>query len=139
MLIHQVKMSRYIQKNQNSIFYNHCIITISFVIIGAYFLRSYFLETEEMSVSIDDVKKVAHLARIKLDESKTDELCGSLNSILHFVEQLNEVDCSKIDDDMQYTTTLHERADIAVPCDPAVMDNAPQKECNMFVVPKVVG
>lgn len=92
-----------------------------------------------MSVSINDVKKVAHLARIKLDESKADELCGSLNSILHFVEQLNEVDCSEVDDDLQYTTTLHERADVAVACDPSVMDNTPQKECNMFVVPKVVG
>ncbi|MBR1734303.1 MAG: Asp-tRNA(Asn)/Glu-tRNA(Gln) amidotransferase subunit GatC [Alphaproteobacteria bacterium] len=92
-----------------------------------------------MTVSVDDVKKVAHLARIKLDESKTNELCESLNSILHFVEQLGEVDCSAVSDDMQYTTTLHEREDVAVPCNPAVMDNAPQKECNMFVVPKVVG
>ena len=92
-----------------------------------------------MAVSVEDLKKVAHLARIRLDESKADKLCNDLNSILNFVEQLSNVDCSKIDNDMQYTTTLHERADIAMPCDPAVMDNAPQKECNMFVVPKVVG
>lgn len=92
-----------------------------------------------MSVIIDDVKKVSHLARIKVDESKIDEICGKLNNILKFVEQLNEVDCSKIDKSMQYVSTLHEREDIAEICDPAVMDNAPQKECNMFVVPKVVG
>lgn len=92
-----------------------------------------------MTVSVEDLKKVAHLARIKLDDSKTEKLRGDLNSILNFVEQLSNVDCSKINDDMQYTTTLHERADIAIPCDSVVMDNAPQKECNMFVVPKVVG
>ena len=92
-----------------------------------------------MTVSTEDLKKVAHLARIKLDDSKIEKLRGDLNSILNFVEQLSNVDCSEIDDDMQYTTTLHERADIAIACDPAVMDNAPQKECNMFVVPKVVG
>lgn len=93
-----------------------------------------------MSVTADDVKKVSHLARIKIEDAqKIDELCCSLNSILHFIEQLNEVDCSQIDESLQYVSTLHERADIPEQCDIAVMDNAPMKECNMFVVPKVVG
>ena len=92
-----------------------------------------------MSVVIDDVKKVSHLARIRVDDSKIGEICDRLNSILKFVEQLGEVDCSKIDKSMQYVSTLHERGDVAEACDPSVMDNAPQKECNMFVVPKVVG
>jgi Asp-tRNA(Asn)/Glu-tRNA(Gln) amidotransferase C subunit len=34
---------------------------------------------------------------------------------------------------------LYERDDVAIPCDPAVMDNAPEKTANMFIVPKVVG
>ena len=72
-----------------------------------------------MTVSVKDLKKVAHLARIRLDESKADKLCNDLNSILNFVEQLSNVDCLKINDDMQYTTALHERADVARPCDPA--------------------
>lgn len=91
-----------------------------------------------MSVSLVDLRKVAHLARIRLDDSKDAKLCEDLNSILHFVEQLSEVDCSSVDDDMQYSVVLHEREDLVVPCDPTVMDNAPLKECNMFVVPKVV-
>lgn len=93
-----------------------------------------------MSVTVDDVKKVSHLARISMNDArKISELCGDLNSILKFVEQLNEIDCSKIDESLQYSTTLHERKDVALNCDPAVMDNAPFKECGMFVVPKVVG
>lgn len=94
-----------------------------------------------MSVTIDDVKKVSHLARIKInDAKKVDELCNSLNSILKFIEQLNEVDCSQIDESLQYVSTLHEREDIAKYYTPEViMDNAPFKECNMFVVPKVIG
>lgn len=92
-----------------------------------------------MSVSLTDLEKVAHLARIQLDDSKNDKLCADLNSILHFVEQLGEVDCGSVSDEMQYSTRLHEREDVATPCDTAaVMSNAPQKECNMFVVPKVV-
>jgi aspartyl-tRNA(Asn)/glutamyl-tRNA(Gln) amidotransferase subunit C len=92
-----------------------------------------------MSVTKKDVKKVSHLARIRLENSKIDELCNNLNQILNFVEQLNAVDCSPIDESMQYVSILHERKDIAQECDPAVMNNAPYKECNMFVVPRVVG
>ena len=92
-----------------------------------------------MSVVIDDVKKVSHLARIRVDDSRVGEICDRLNNILKFVEQLNEVDCSRIDKSMQYVSILHERKDVAETCDLAVMNNAPQKECNMFVVPKVVG
>ncbi|MDR1235597.1 MAG: Asp-tRNA(Asn)/Glu-tRNA(Gln) amidotransferase subunit GatC [Holosporaceae bacterium] len=92
-----------------------------------------------MSVTEEDVRKVSHLARIRSDDSKIEGLRNDLNRILGFVEQLNEVDCSLVDDSMQYVTTLHERKDMAVTCDPAVMDNATKKECNMFVVPKVVG
>lgn len=92
-----------------------------------------------MSVTVDDVKKVSHLARIKInDAKKVNELCNSLNSILKFVEQLNEVDCSQIDESLRYVTALHEREDITEQCDSAVMNNAPLKECGMFVVPKVV-
>ncbi|MDR2158280.1 MAG: Asp-tRNA(Asn)/Glu-tRNA(Gln) amidotransferase subunit GatC [Holosporaceae bacterium] len=92
-----------------------------------------------MSVTEEDVKKVLHLARIRVDDSKINEIKGNLNSILSFVEQLREVDCSQIDETVQYATSLHEREDVSIPCDSAVMDNAPEKGCNMFVVPKVVG
>ena len=93
-----------------------------------------------MSVTVNDVKKVCRLARIKIsDTEKVLELCDNLNSILTFIEQLNEVDCGQIDETLEYVSTLHERDDIVQESDPAVMDNAPFKECNMFVVPKVVG
>ncbi|MDR1982333.1 MAG: Asp-tRNA(Asn)/Glu-tRNA(Gln) amidotransferase subunit GatC [Holosporaceae bacterium] len=92
-----------------------------------------------MSITEADVRKVSFLARIRLDDSKISEIQNSLNGILNFVEQLEEIDCSGVDNTVQYATSLHEREDIAIYCDPAVMDNAPEKECNMFVVPKVVG
>lgn len=91
-----------------------------------------------MSVTVENVKQVAHLARIKMDHDELVKFQGSLNSILNFVEHLNEVDVSKIDNTVQYASTLHERADVAQDCDPAVMDNAPQVACNMFVVPKML-
>lgn len=91
-----------------------------------------------MSVSKEDVLKVAHLSRIKIDPNQINEIQENLNNILNFVEQLNEVDCSNIDKTIEYSSKLHERQDIAQKCDPSIMNNAPQKEYNMFVVPKVV-
>jgi aspartyl-tRNA(Asn)/glutamyl-tRNA(Gln) amidotransferase subunit C len=91
-----------------------------------------------MSITIDNVKQVAHLARIKMSDEELARFQNSLNGILDFVEQLNQVDCSNMDNTVQYTSQLYERADVAVKCDSAVMDNAPQKACNMFVVPKMM-
>ena len=91
-----------------------------------------------MSVTVDNVKQVAHLARIKMDQEDLLKFQESLNGILNFVEQLNEVDVSKMDNTVQYVSTLHERSDEAKVCDPAVMNNAPQVACNMFVVPKML-
>ncbi|MDR2781829.1 MAG: Asp-tRNA(Asn)/Glu-tRNA(Gln) amidotransferase subunit GatC [Holosporaceae bacterium] len=92
-----------------------------------------------MSVTEKDVRKVSHLARIRVDDSEIAGVRDDLNEILGFVEQLDEVDCTQIDDSLQYAASLHERQDIVIACNPAVMSNASEKECNMFVVPKVVG
>lgn len=92
-----------------------------------------------MSVTKEDVMKVSRLAKIKVSDHKVDELCNNLNNILNFVEQLSEVDCSGVDNSVEYATKLHERTDVALQTDPeGVMANAPEKECNMFVVPKVI-
>ncbi len=92
-----------------------------------------------MSVSKEDIKKVSKLARIKVSEEKAIELKNSLNNVLNFVEQLSEVDCSMIDNTVQYSTKTHERSDIIENTDiEGIMINAPEKQCNMFVVPKVI-
>lgn len=91
-----------------------------------------------MSITVNDVKRVAHLARIKIDENEISGYSTKLDKIVHFVELLDEVDCSTVDDTVQYASKLHEREDIAEPCDPAVVNNASKIECNMFVVPKMV-
>lgn len=92
-----------------------------------------------MSVTKEVVKKVSRLAKIRVSEEKAEELQKDLNRILGFIEQLSEVDCSGVDDSVQYSTKLHERQDIVAATDARIMNNAPEKECNMFVVPKVIG
>ncbi|MDR3187011.1 MAG: Asp-tRNA(Asn)/Glu-tRNA(Gln) amidotransferase subunit GatC [Holosporaceae bacterium] len=91
-----------------------------------------------MSITKEDVGKISRLACIKIPDAEFENVCDGLNNVLNFVEQLEQVDCSSVDDSGECVVGMRERSDVAIPCDPAVMDNAPQKECNMFVVPKVI-
>ena len=50
-----------------------------------------------MSVDKDTVKRVAHLARIAVSDAEAEALRGDLNTILGFVEQLNEVDVTGVE------------------------------------------
>ena len=50
-----------------------------------------------MSVDIQTVKRVARLARIAVTDEDAERMSGELNTILGFVEQLNEVDVSGVE------------------------------------------
>ena len=49
-----------------------------------------------MPIDKNQVKKVAKLSRISLDDSKLESLSKDLISILNFVEQLNKLDTNEI-------------------------------------------
>ena len=50
-----------------------------------------------MSIDIDTARKVAKLARIRVEEEDLAALAGELSGILTFMEQLNEVDVTGIE------------------------------------------
>ena len=50
-----------------------------------------------MSLDKEKIKHVAKLARISLDQKKTDSLTKDLSSIFKFIEQLNELDTKKVE------------------------------------------
>ena len=94
-----------------------------------------------MSIDKNQVKKVAKLSRISLEESKLESLSKDLASILNFVEQLNKLDTKK-------TKPLSSIVDkTLVPRNDKVNDgklkneilkNSPDKNEEFFIVPKVV-
>ena len=55
-----------------------------------------------MSIDKDKIKHVAKLARISLDEKKTDSLTKDLSSIFKFIEQLNELTLKKLNHYLQF-------------------------------------
>ena len=94
-----------------------------------------------MSVSKDDVRKVARLSRIAVPEERLDELAGELNGILGWIDQLNEVDVSDVEPLTSVVeTTLPMRDDVVTDGNIAdqVLANAPRTEDGFFVVPKSV-
>jgi aspartyl-tRNA(Asn)/glutamyl-tRNA(Gln) amidotransferase subunit C len=94
-----------------------------------------------MSVDSATVRRVARLARLKVNETDVPRLAGELNTILAFVEQLNEVN---VDGVLPLTSVVSQkmrmRDDVVTDGRMAkdVTRNAPASEDDFFMVPKVV-
>ncbi|MEL6922111.1 MAG: Asp-tRNA(Asn)/Glu-tRNA(Gln) amidotransferase subunit GatC [Pseudomonadota bacterium] len=94
-----------------------------------------------MSVDTATVKRVAKLARIAVSDDQAEQLKGELNTILGFVEQLNEVDVDGVEPmtsvvAMDMKKRIDEISDGNKAND--ITANAPASEENFFLVPKVV-
>ena len=94
-----------------------------------------------MSIDKNQVKKVAKLSRISLDDSKLESLSKDLVSILNFVDQLNKLDTSKV---IPLSSVLDKTL---IPRNDKINDgekkneilkNSPNKNEDFFIVPKVI-
>jgi len=50
-----------------------------------------------MSLKTDDVREIAHLARLHIDDDAVDRYADDLSSILELMEQMNQVDSSGVE------------------------------------------
>jgi len=94
-----------------------------------------------MSIDIDTARKVAKLARIRVEEADLPALAGELSGILGFMEQLNEVDVTGVEPMTSVTPMrLARRADVVTDggYQMQVLANAPDAREGIFAVPKVV-
>jgi aspartyl-tRNA(Asn)/glutamyl-tRNA(Gln) amidotransferase subunit C len=94
-----------------------------------------------MSVDADTVRRIAHLARIAVDDAEVPHLQGELNAMLSFVEHLSEVDVSGVEPMTSVMPMeMKKRTDVVndgeIPDD--IVKNAPATENHFFLVPKVV-
>ncbi len=94
-----------------------------------------------MSVTKDDVKKIAELARLEFTDSEIENYTTEMNKILGYVEKLNELDTREFEplshpiennnvfrEDTINISTDREKA----------LKNAPDKTSEHFKVPKVI-
>ncbi|MCB5410229.1 Asp-tRNA(Asn)/Glu-tRNA(Gln) amidotransferase subunit GatC [Pseudogemmobacter faecipullorum] len=94
-----------------------------------------------MSIDIDTARKVAKLARIRVEEEALPALARELSGILTFMEQLNEVDVDGIEPMVSVTPMrLKRRQDVVTDgnLQAEVLKNAPEAREGFFAVPKVV-
>ena len=94
-----------------------------------------------MSVDSATVRRIAHLARIKVSGADVPHLQGELNAILAFVEELATVDVKGVEPMTSVMPMpMKKRADVVT--DGAIPDkivaNAPVSDDHFFVIPKVV-
>jgi aspartyl-tRNA(Asn)/glutamyl-tRNA(Gln) amidotransferase subunit C len=94
-----------------------------------------------MSVDQATVRRIAHLARIRVPDEEIEGLRGELNAILSFVETLGEVDVAGVEPMTSVMPMpMKRRADAVTDGEIAdlVTRNAPASEDHFFMVPKVI-
>ena len=94
-----------------------------------------------MSIDLETAAKVAKLARIKVEEDALPALASEFNTILGFIEQLNEVDVAGVEPMTSVTPQrLKRREDVVTDgnMQDRILSNAPDAREGFFAVPKVV-
>lgn len=94
-----------------------------------------------MSIDESTAARVAKLARIKVEPEALPGLASEFNTILGFIEQLNEVDVEGVEPMTSVTPqVLKRRADVVTDGDQQekILKNAPDAREGFFAVPKVV-
>ena len=94
-----------------------------------------------MSLSLDDVKRVANLARIEISEDEARNALIQLSGIFDLIEQMQAVDTSAITP-MSHAQDVMQRlrADAVTEIDQRELfqSAAPQIEAGLYLVPKVI-
>ena len=94
-----------------------------------------------MSVSADQVRHIANLARLAMSEEELQRLVPELNNILGWVEQLGEVDTDGVEPlatVVAQKLRLREDKVTDGDCRDEVLANAPVAEHGFFAVQKVI-
>ena len=94
-----------------------------------------------MKIDKNTIDKIARLSRIKLDDKESEDYINDLNSILDWVEQLNEVNTENVEPLSNISSSiLPKREDVSKDTNSSeeILENAPDKLEGFFAVPKVV-
>ncbi len=94
-----------------------------------------------MLINNDDVKKIAHLARLALTEQESKDFAGSLSRILGLIEQMNAVDTAGVEP-MAHPSEAALRLREDVVKEENQRDQfqavAPATEAGLYLVPRVL-
>lgn len=92
-------------------------------------------------IDLEQVKKVAHLARLELTPEEEQQFTTQLSSILAYVEQLNELDTTEVPPTtraIDVNNITREDQCHPYPKQEALLDQAPEREDTFFRVPQIM-
>lgn len=94
-----------------------------------------------MSLPIDTVKKIAHLARLNINENDLNHYATQLTNILDFIAQMNEINTTDVEP-LSHPLALHQRMrpDVVTEVDQRkkFQQVAPNVEAGLYLVPQVI-
>jgi aspartyl-tRNA(Asn)/glutamyl-tRNA(Gln) amidotransferase subunit C len=94
-----------------------------------------------MSLTLEQVQRIAHLARIEISEAEALTTRSHLNGIFELIEQMQAVDTKGIEP-MAHAQELSQRLRQDVVSEPdrrtAFQAIAPETEAGLYLVPKVI-
>ena len=94
-----------------------------------------------MTISLADVERIAHLARIEIDAAQAEEVRAKLDAIFSMINELAAIDTKDV-------VPMAHAQDVALPLRPDVVTDvdrhalyqsvAPAVEDGLYLVPKVI-
>ena len=98
-----------------------------------------------MSLTPDDVSRIAHLARLELQPAESEALLGNLNDFFKIVDQMSAVDTTGVEPLYTPLSAVQEgalrlREDVGTESNQRELNqrSAPAVEDGLFLVPKVI-
>ena len=94
-----------------------------------------------MAVTVDEVRYIAQLARLRFEEAEEEKLARQMTEVLEYVEKLNELDTTAVPP-MSHVLDLHnvfrkDEVEVRISTDEA-LKNAPDADSEYFRAPKVI-
>jgi aspartyl-tRNA(Asn)/glutamyl-tRNA(Gln) amidotransferase subunit C len=94
-----------------------------------------------MKISRDEVEKIAHLARLEIDDALKEKMAEQLSKILQFFDKLMDADVNgvKLASGAAFqTNALREDTPVESPGPGVTLVNAPERDGDFYTVPRVV-
>ena len=94
-----------------------------------------------MSLTLADIHRIAHLARIEITDEQARATAAQLNDIFAMIEQIGRVDTTGVapmTDPLDGIQRLREDVADPPPAREELLRNAPAQQDGLFLVPRVI-
>ncbi len=94
-----------------------------------------------MKITHQDVRHVAALARLELEEGEIEQLAEDMSSILSYIKKLDELDTETVEPTSHVVAMSTPFREDSLSCESQPdkwLSNAPHRKDNFFVVPSII-